>query len=57
MVLTYDAYNETLENQKEKESEVQLLKQKYEQDMKTMRQEMENKFQQIFSKIDVTTLG
>jgi hypothetical protein len=27
MVLTYDAYNETLENQKEKEDEVQILKQ------------------------------
>jgi len=27
MVLTYDAYNETLENQKEKEDDVQILKQ------------------------------
>jgi len=57
MVLTYDAYNETLEKQQEKESEVQVLKQKYEQDMKSMREEMENKFQQILSKIDVATLG
>ena len=30
MVLTYDAYNETLENQQDKESEVNLLKEKYE---------------------------
>lgn len=30
MVLTYDAYNDTLENQQEKESEVNLLKEKYE---------------------------
>jgi integrase len=44
MVLTYDAYNETLENQREKESEVQRLQEKYEQDMKTMREEMESKF-------------
>jgi integrase len=29
MVLTYDAYTETLEKQQEKESEVQVLKQKY----------------------------
>jgi integrase/recombinase XerD len=57
MVLTYDAYNETLENQKERESEVQLLKQRYDQDMKAMRDEMENKFQQIFAKIDVEKLG
>jgi hypothetical protein len=57
MVLTYDAYNETLERQQEKESEVQVLKQTYEKDMKSMREEMEKKFQLILSKIDVTTLG
>jgi integrase/recombinase XerD len=56
MVLTYDAYNETLENQKEKESEIHLLKEKYEQDMKAMREEMENKFQQILAKIDFVKL-
>jgi hypothetical protein len=56
MVLTYDAYNETLENQKERESEVQLLKQRYDQDMKAMREEMENKFQQILARIDVQKL-
>ncbi|MGA9152543.1 MAG: hypothetical protein WBZ36_18355, partial [Candidatus Nitrosopolaris sp.] len=53
MVLTYDAYNETLEKQQEKESEVQRLQEKYEQDMKMMHEEMENKFQQILAKIDV----
>jgi hypothetical protein len=56
MVLTYDAYGETLEKQQEKELEVQNLKGKYEQDMKAMREEMENKFQQILAKIDVATL-
>ena len=56
MVLTYDAYNETLEKQQEKESEVQVLKQKYEQDMKSMREELENKFQQILAKIDTAKL-
>jgi integrase len=56
MVLTYDAYNETLENQKEKESEVQRLQEKYQQEMKAMREEMENKFQQILAKIDVANL-
>jgi integrase len=40
MVLTYDAYNETLEKQQEKESDVQRLKEKYQQDMKTIREEM-----------------
>ena len=53
MVLTYDAYNETLEKQQEKESEVQKLQQKYEQDMKAMRDDMEKKFQQILTKIDI----
>ena len=51
MVLTYDAYNDTLENQKEKESEVQVLKEKYEQDMKTMREEMNQQFSQVMSMI------
>ena len=52
MVLTYDAYTETLEKQQEKDSEVQILKQKYEQDINAMREEMENKFQQILVKIE-----
>jgi integrase/recombinase XerD len=56
MVLTYDDYNETLEIQKKKESEVEILKQKYEQDMKLMREEMENKFQQVLAKIDTAKL-
>ena len=56
MVLTYDAYSETLEKQQEKESEVQLLQERYEQDMKAMREEMENKFQQILAKIDLGML-
>lgn len=56
MVLTYDAYNETLEKQQEIDSEIQRLREKQEQDMKLMREEMENKFQQILTKIDVTSL-
>src|ERR687888_18547 len=50
MVLTYDAYNETLEKQQQKESEVQKLQEKYQQDMEAMREEMKNKFQQILTK-------
>ncbi len=56
MVLTYDVYNETLDSQKGKESEVQILKEKYEQDMKSVREEMENKFQQILARIDTGKL-
>jgi hypothetical protein len=40
MVLTYDAYSETIEEKKQKQSEVNELKVKYEQDMKVMRQEI-----------------
>ena len=32
------------------------MKEKYEQDMLTMRQEMEDKFKQILAKIDIATL-
>ena len=52
----YDAYNETLEKQQERELEIQKLKEKQEQDMKLMHDEMEAKFQQILAKIDVATL-
>jgi len=38
----------------DKEKETQMMQQKYEQDMKVMREEMENKFQQILARIDVT---
>jgi DNA-binding protein H-NS len=55
-VLNVEWYYETLENQREKESEVQRLQEKYEQDMKTMREEMENKFQQILTRIDMAKL-
>jgi hypothetical protein len=49
--LDYDAYNEALESQHEKESEVQVLKEKYEQDMRTMREELNQQFVQIMSMI------
>ena len=54
--LTYDAYGESLESEKEKELEIKKLEQRYEQDMKQMREEMETKFQQILAKIDFATL-
>ena len=51
MVLTYDAYSETIEEKQQKESEVKELKDKYEQDMKSMREEMNQQFSQIMSMI------
>jgi hypothetical protein len=41
----------------ERETEVQELKERYEQDMKAIRQEMESKFQQMLSRIDMAKLG
>ena len=35
---------------------IQAIEEKYKQDMKAMREEMENKFQQILAKIDVANL-
>ena len=56
MVLTYGAYSETLEKQQEKESEVQRLQEKYEQDMKTMREEMNQQFNKIMSMVQKNPL-
>ena len=53
MVLTYDAYNETLENQKEKGSEVRLLREKYEQDMKSIREEMKEEMRKQITQLMV----
>jgi len=36
----------------EKDDEMQAMKIKYEQDMRAMREEMENRFQQILAKIE-----
>jgi hypothetical protein len=37
----------------ERDNDIQLMKEKYEQDMKAMREEMENRFEQILQKIDM----
>jgi len=41
---------------KEKDSEMQAMRMKYEQDMQKMREEMESRFQQILAKINVANL-
>jgi 5'-3' exonuclease len=51
MVITYDAYSETIEEKQQKESEVKELKDKYEQDMKSMKDEMNQQFKHIMSMI------
>jgi predicted nucleic acid-binding Zn ribbon protein len=55
MVLTYDAYSETIEEKQQRESEVKELKEKYEQDMMAMRQEiredMKNEISELLTKL------
>ena len=55
---TLEATGKSIEaNLRQKDSEIAGLKEKYEQDMKVMREEMENKFQQILARIDTARLS
>jgi integrase len=54
MVLNYDAYAETLEEQKRKEEQIKRLEEKYETGMREMKEDIENKLQQIMAKIDIS---
>jgi hypothetical protein len=56
MILSYEGYQEVLEDQKKRELDIEKLKDVYEQKIESMREEMEKKFQQILAKIDVATL-
>jgi hypothetical protein len=50
MIMSFEGYQQALEEQKNKEAEVQILKEKYEQEMKTMREEIQKDMkQQILS--------
>lgn len=56
-IIEQDAIKNQLERlQLEKQNESQVMQQKYEQDMKSMRDQMENKFQQILTRIDTGKL-
>jgi integrase len=57
-IIEQDAIKRQLEKiRTDKEKETQTIQQKHEQDMKAMREEMENKFQQILTRIEVGKLG
>jgi integrase/recombinase XerD len=51
IVLSYDAWQEVQEEQKKKESEVQSLKEKYELDMKSIREDMDKQFTRVMELI------
>jgi integrase len=57
-ILEQEAMKKQIEKlQQDKEKETQTIQQKYNQDMKTMREEMEKKFEMILSRIDVARLS
>ncbi|MGB6594952.1 MAG: hypothetical protein WBE68_25910 [Candidatus Nitrosopolaris sp.] len=57
-ILEQEAIKKQLEKLRtDKEKETQMIQQKYEQDMKVMREEMENKFQQTLARIDTARLS
>jgi transcriptional regulator of heat shock response len=57
-ILEQEAIKKQLEKLRtDKEKETQMIQQKYEKDMKVIREEMENKFQQILAKIDTARLS
>jgi integrase len=50
MVLSYNSYKDTIiEERKRKEDELSQLKDKYEKDMKSLTEDMNNRFEQIFA--------
>jgi len=51
MVLSYDEYNETIEEKQRRENEILKIKSDYENDMQTLREEMNQKFNNILSLI------
>lgn len=57
-IIEQEAIKKELEKLKiDKDRETQTIQQKYEQDMKAMREEMENKFQQVLARIDMGKLS
>jgi hypothetical protein len=56
IVLSLDSYNDVLKRQKEKELEFNQLKEKQSRDIDELREDMENKFQELINKIDTKRL-
>ncbi|MDN5847756.1 MAG: hypothetical protein L0H53_15940 [Candidatus Nitrosocosmicus sp.] len=55
MVLSFDSYMDTLKEQKRKDEErIKNVEERYQNDMKQMKTEIENKFQEIMLKMDLS---
>ncbi len=56
IVLSLESYNDVLKRQKEKDLEVKQLREQQANDIKVIREHMENRFQQILLKVNVDNL-
>lgn len=56
-VLSLSEYSRLMDEQRKKEDQLVRIEEKNEQEIKSIGEEMENKFQQILAKIDVATLN
>ena len=56
IVLSLESYNDVLKRQKEKDLEMNQLREQQSNDIKELREDLENKFQQILLKINVDKL-
>jgi hypothetical protein len=56
IVLSLESYNDVLKRQKEKDLEIEKLREQQSDDMKKIREDMENRFQQIMLKVNVDDL-
>ena len=53
LVLSLDSYNDVLKRQKEKDLEIKHLEERQSNDIKELREEMQDKFEQILLKVNV----
>jgi integrase len=56
IVLSLESYNDVLKRQKEKDLEIEQLRKQQSNDLKEIREDMENRFQQILLKVNVEKL-
>jgi integrase len=57
MILSYESYDDVIRHQKEKDLQIKQLEYKYSKDINELRQDMENKFNKLFNRIDLQRLS
>ncbi len=56
MILSYDVYTQTMEEKQKNDKPILEMQEKYENDMKLFKEDMENKIQQLTVKVNVDNL-